>query len=47
VFENNSRLPRNLTGNRQSESLNKSQLTFFSWASGEGGIGVDEDDDDG
>jgi hypothetical protein len=38
-LENNSRQPRNLTKNRQSDSLNKNQLD-------EGGVLVDEDDDE-
>jgi hypothetical protein len=44
-LENNSWQPRNLTGKRQSDRLNKSQL--FLVGSDQGGIIVAEDDDDG
>jgi hypothetical protein len=42
-LENNSRQPRNLSGNGQSDSLNKSQFVLSHWAD-EGGVLVDEDD---
>ncbi len=41
-MENNSRQPTNLTKKRQSDSLNKSQLTLFHGVD-EGGVVVDED----
>jgi hypothetical protein len=44
-LENNSRQPTNLTENRQSDSLNQSQLTLFHGVY-EGGVVVDEDDDE-
>jgi hypothetical protein len=41
-LENNSRQPTNLTEKRESDSLNKSQLTLFHGVD-EGGVFVDED----
>jgi hypothetical protein len=43
--ENNSKLPWDLTKNRQSDSLHKSQLTL-SLGVDEGGVADDDDDDD-
>ncbi len=46
-LENNYRQPGNLTKNRQSDRLNKSQLTVLFLIVGEGGVAAAAANDDG